>query len=586
MQTLILINPVATPPRAESLASDGATTEAPDESFADLLAGIADGLPAKEPIETVAVAIAVPPETVLPFRFEPMGAIQGLAEAAVMPKDASEGDLPRRDILVAGARLPEVPIAGIIPGVVVRPSQSVDLAPAAAMGISLPIRLPEDAAHLLPAPENQGLAPPNLPDLRPSTASASNLLHLPAVAGGTLPVAWTFLNTLPDRPAGEAAGPIKSSTLAINLQPPPSAEIPADVASQISARNLPDRNLLAASAPNLLPAPAITADPLHMARIAFVNLPDETTAQAAGPVRSSTLAVNLQPPPPAEISAYGASQLADKADPANAHPVESVIASAMAKLAIPSIQTLAPATVSGAALFWQAGLMAGGDQSEPAEQTPGTDPVPATADIRDPSAAPFRPEGQVAPTFRWGDGLGPAFPALAELDDLELEAGAIPASGALPPHSSTLGGTLHPSAPVSLQDLPRLAAQLAGTLVHHADGQTDVALSPEELGHVRLSLQADAQNPDRMVVMLTFERPETLDLFRRHADQLADALREAGYSGADISFGTSGGENAGDEADRDRSAPVPQDAAPLDRDFTPLHHPSKPAAAGSLDLRL
>ena len=514
MQTLILINPVAAPPRAESLVSDSGTTAASDETFADLLACIEGGLPAMDPIETVAIAVAfgVPPETVLPFRFEPMGAVQGLSGAAVLPEEASEGDLPRRDIPVTGAPLPGVPMAGIISGVVVRPSQSVDLASAAAMGISLPSRLPEDAAHSFPAPENQRLASLNPADLRPSTASDSNLLQLPAIAEGSPPINLNFMDSPPARLA----------------------------------------------------------------------------AQAAGPAKSSILAVNMQLPPPTEISAYGASQLADKTGPANADPVENVMASAIAKLAIPSIQTLVPTTVSGAALFWQAGSMAGVAQGERAEQAPGTDLVSAAAEIRGSSTLPSRLESQVAPTFRWGDGLGPAFPALVELvdPDLELEVGAIPASGGLPTHSSTLGGVGHPSAPVSLQELPRLAAQLAGTLVHRADGQTDVALSPEELGHVRLTMQADAQNPDRMVVMLTFERPETLDLFRRHADQLADALREAGFSGADISFGRSGGENAQDGSEPDRPAAEQRETTFFGSDLTPLQTPSKPAATGSLDLRL
>ena len=98
-------------------------------------------------------------------------------------------------------------------------------------------------------------------------------------------------------------------------------------------------------------------------------------------------------------------------------------------------------------------------------------------------------------------------------------------------------------------------------------------------------MQADAQNPERMVVMLTFDRPETLDLFRRHADQLADALREAGYSGADISFGRSGDENARDGSDPDRPAFTPHDTA-KDTDGAPKHHRSAIAATGSLDLRL
>ncbi|MES2145313.1 MAG: flagellar hook-length control protein FliK, partial [Pseudomonadota bacterium] len=64
--------------------------------------------------------------------------------------------------------------------------------------------------------------------------------------------------------------------------------------------------------------------------------------------------------------------------------------------------------------------------------------------------------------------------------------------------------------------------------------RVEVILSPEELGRVQMDFRADGDN---VRVFLTAERPDTLDLLRRHADQLAAELRQAGYSGASLSFG-------------------------------------------------
>lgn len=137
--------------------------------------------------------------------------------------------------------------------------------------------------------------------------------------------------------------------------------------------------------------------------------------------------------------------------------------------------------------------------------------------------------------------------------------------------------------------LPHLTAQLVQTVANRPDGSTEIALSPAELGHVRVTLQADAQNPDRIIVMLNFERFETLDLFRRHADQLAEALRDAGFSGADIGFGRSDG---GDRHDARPDGPTGElpfaDGLPSDLIAGPPTHLAArhQAASGTLDLRL
>ncbi len=142
------------------------------------------------------------------------------------------------------------------------------------------------------------------------------------------------------------------------------------------------------------------------------------------------------------------------------------------------------------------------------------------------------------------------------------------------------------SAPVAV---PQLADQLVHTLARHGEGTTEIALSPDELGRLRLTLQADPKDPDRLMVLLSFERPETLDLFRRHADQLAEALRNAGFANVDIGFGHSG--HGGNSHPQPDGAFADQPPAP---ETPPLWTPGpatvqttlRLAGSGTLDLRL
>jgi hypothetical protein len=132
--------------------------------------------------------------------------------------------------------------------------------------------------------------------------------------------------------------------------------------------------------------------------------------------------------------------------------------------------------------------------------------------------------------------------------------------------------------------VPQIAAQLSAALTQSADGVTELALSPEELGSVRLRLEMDAKHPERMVVHITFERPETMDLFRRHAGELAEALRDAGYAGADIGFGQQ--ESGAGTPDRNPAAATPDYGSALVEAQTPEPSAPRLMAGASLDLRL
>lgn len=157
----------------------------------------------------------------------------------------------------------------------------------------------------------------------------------------------------------------------------------------------------------------------------------------------------------------------------------------------------------------------------------------------------------------------------------------------LPTSGPTVSAATQGAAPaVTGVPVPHIAAQIGAALSRAGDGSTELALSPEELGRVRLKLKPDAAHPDRMVVMITFERPETLELFRRHAGELADALRASGYARADIGFGQEGGFASG--SGRHEKDAGYRDDAPLRAEAaSSLHSPSARLVLGaSLDLRL
>ncbi len=127
--------------------------------------------------------------------------------------------------------------------------------------------------------------------------------------------------------------------------------------------------------------------------------------------------------------------------------------------------------------------------------------------------------------------------------------------------------------------------QLHEAVVHRPDGPVEVALSPEELGRVRLTLHPAEHG---ITVAVQAERPETLDLMRRHIEMLARDFRDLGYTDVSFSFSAESGRQQrgetapdnsfGAEPDRPAAAPVPPAAAPP--------RPAPRGTDGSLDLRM
>ena len=146
-------------------------------------------------------------------------------------------------------------------------------------------------------------------------------------------------------------------------------------------------------------------------------------------------------------------------------------------------------------------------------------PIPEARDAtRNPSGkmaagSPFEPDATESPEERmWSEAGGAA-----------VSSGSLSA----PPHHA---------AGQRLTLTPGGMRGMAEALVRQSDGRIEIALSPEELGRVRMALVTSETG---VSVSIGADRPETLALMRRHIEQLASDLRQLGYT--DVGFSFSGG---------------------------------------------
>lgn len=114
-----------------------------------------------------------------------------------------------------------------------------------------------------------------------------------------------------------------------------------------------------------------------------------------------------------------------------------------------------------------------------------------------------------------------------------------------------------------------------------AGAEREFVLSPPELGRLGIRFEG---TPDSGLLVLQADRPETLDLMRRHIDILTESLRQAGLGGCGVSLG---GRDSGHRPPETAGQPLraPSDSMPevAARAFPPY----PPAGdSGRLDLRL
>lgn len=141
------------------------------------------------------------------------------------------------------------------------------------------------------------------------------------------------------------------------------------------------------------------------------------------------------------------------------------------------------------------------------------------------------------------------------------------------------------SAPPATSVTPQaVSAQIAVALGRSVDGTIDIALHPRELGRLRLSLTPTDAG---LIVTIAAERPETLDLMRRHAAELGQDLRNLGFRDIDLNFGAPG-------SDQSPGRPLPDPgedvifalSAQPAQVLSPSPAPPIPHVVGGLDIRL
>lgn len=151
------------------------------------------------------------------------------------------------------------------------------------------------------------------------------------------------------------------------------------------------------------------------------------------------------------------------------------------------------------------------------------------------------------------------YPFLAVGDDEaeSLEIALQPGSGEL---RSLQSSTILPSAVTPVRPDPALIMRQVHDGIQKLSevGGVELRLSPEELGSVRMQF---VQGESGLTVHINAERPETLDLIRRHIDQLAKDLADSGFDSAGFSFGDESPKGQSNAGPRDLEA-TPQDTIP------------------------
>lgn len=140
------------------------------------------------------------------------------------------------------------------------------------------------------------------------------------------------------------------------------------------------------------------------------------------------------------------------------------------------------------------------------------------------------------------------------------------------------------SAPLRADVAPQIARQLVEVIGQAAHRPIEIALSPQELGRVRMSVVSEDGS---ITVNIIAERADTLELMRRHIDQLGQSFRAMGYESITFAFGK-GGETGSDSSETgsgDQSAAPPSSGREADSTEPTLIHLDSAPTTG-VDIRL
>ena len=479
------------------------------------------------PKPTTALLFPSPAETLRPLTLQARPATPIQAQRAVAPTMVSP-------------QMP-APLAALATG-----SAPTDLRPIPATTASKP------AVDTAPAPRQT----PTLTARQPGTPVQASL-----PTRQLAPSAPPAVATLIDAAIGLPESPRRTPAITA-IQP--STPDPASLATRQLAPNPPPAVATVTDAATGLPEsprriPALTATEPGMP----VQPPMRQLAPGAlAPVPAVDKAAPVPPGSPARI------QTAPGAGPRDPYgAARAVFAAEPARAAGPS--PLPPPAMplgSGAALP-AARLSPDRIRAEPIHRAPDTaSAAPGAQAVLSPGAALVPPPVPIDQTPPGGD---QPVDLIHRLDaPPRAEAMAEPRAGTMP----------------AVDTAQRIAQQIAARLDVPGPGTFDLALQPEELGQVRLKLVShDAGS----LLIVQAERPETLDLMRRHIGVLEQDLRALGHDQLSLRF--SGG-HAGDAGQRAAQHAAPQAASEgtpaADPRPSTQTAPAPPRARDHLDLRL
>lgn len=298
---------------------------------------------------------------------------------------------------------------------------------------------------------------------------------------------------------------------------------------------------------------AVQADPTGAARPA-PGRPDASLAAHPTRVRSASGPDRQDSPPPHPAVMREEEATAPSATPEAEvgpdHPADPVMVPATAPIAPPVAAKRAAA--SGAPSAPPEGAVAPDAHKRAAPPVPTSVPVVMASVVSQPLR---HPKSDALPEIA----AGPSPDAQADA----AQPGPTPALEVDSPDT--------PNA-----ELPRRAEAAVHAMLDRTGPQSDTS-TPEDLGRVQVTLHRDG---DDWRVVVSADNPETLDLMRRHADQLQQDLAQQGLAGAHLDFS--------DWSEAEADAPLP-DRAGHEADAPPpvaryAHQPHLPASG--LDLRL
>lgn len=128
--------------------------------------------------------------------------------------------------------------------------------------------------------------------------------------------------------------------------------------------------------------------------------------------------------------------------------------------------------------------------------------------------------------------------------------------------------------PVTVAALPQMIGDI---VTARPESPVEIRLDPVELGAIQLTLHATDKD---IRVVVAVERPDTLDLLRKHADQFLADLRQSGYVGTSLTF------NLSDQQGPPQRHHLPIPQVELEH-LPPPPQPHQPTSRSSgLDMRL